>query len=136
MEYVQEQYVYRSDVENALNYMWLGLATAGLIFLGMSHVLIGIAMVGMERLGKHQVLPRVKEEWKDRPGVSAMVAAFGGYLIALSFSRGATFAVVGLLATAGYMARGLETWNLVAHGLPFLTGFGIGLFVSLFLGLK
>ena len=136
MEYVQRQYVYPSDVENILNYYWLGMTVGGLIFLGMAHVMVGVGMVLLERLAKHQALPRINPEWKDEPGVSAMVSAFGGYLIALSFSRGPTFAVVGILATGGYTALGLETWNLVAHGLPFLTGFLIGLFVSLFLGLK
>ena len=136
MDYVQTQYVYPTDTQNILNYYWLGLAMAGMIFLGMAHVLVGVVMVLLERLAKHQALPRVNPEWKDEPGVSAMVTAFGGYLIALSFSRGASFAVVGVLATGGYLAHGLETWNLVAHGMPFAIGFLIGLFVSLFLKVK
>ena len=136
MDYVQTQYVYPTDLRNILNYYCLGLAVAGMVFLGMAHVLVGIGMVLLERLGKHQALPRVKPEWKDEPGVSAMVTAFGGYLIALSFSRGATFAVVGVLATGGYLALGLAQWNLLAHGLPFTIGFLIGLFVSLFLKIR
>ena len=127
MEYVWTQYVYPSHVENILNYYWLGLTVAGMIFLGMAHVLVAIGMVVLERLGKHQVLPRMLPAKKDEPGVSAMVTAFGGYLIALSFSRGVPFAVVGVLATGGYTALGLDPFNLVAHGLPFVTGFLIGL---------
>ena len=135
-DYVRTQYVYPTETQNILNYFWLGLVVAGMIFLGMAHVLVAIVMVLLERLGKHKALPRVNPEWKDEPGVSAMVTAFGGYLVALSFSRGVPFAVVAVLATGGYVARGLESWNLVAHGAPFAVGFAIGLFVSHFLKIR
>ena len=123
--YLQKQFVYDSKAFNIVNYYWLGLVTAGLIALGMKHVMVGILLLAIERGAKHATMP-------DAVGVSAITTSISGYLITTAaFHKKWRFVVIGLLASVGHIRSGLEPFNLQAHLLPFLGGCMVAIIIQI-----
>ena len=121
--YFWNQFVYLTREECVANFFNLGLTVAGMLFLGLTHVLIGLGMFAAERVVKQNV-----DAVKDIPGVSGIYCALGGYLVGSWWlGKSVVYLVLGGVVLVQQLRLGATQINALAHGVPAVLGFGIAL---------